>query len=968
MKKIKKIIACMLAVVLVASLTQILPKSLTQAQASDSNNFKVWLDELAVNGVVEPGAYEYGNAGTIRLIGNGTTKFTQEYSAAIGVVRDGQKVNGYKAGSRHATANDIPTIPNAGDGCCVEFEAKATGTFKIYFQSTSFLRVWKFDTATGERDAVNPYVDSDVAADFFSFKAEAGKTYVMSTTGKTNNMAYIGYQFIEDSNATVAVEQKNISADAAVLNNLEVYFTDSDLGGDPVATLNKNTTSVTLSKGHTYNVSTNDGGVRALVDDKNSFTCTGEKVVVSLYNIPDVNLTGNITGTEAGTVTELKFTNMVNGSEYIATISGTSYSCAMKPGEYETSVVTTNRGFTKDRVSVKETGENVNEVWVEFPSSYGSFLPDAIATFEHTGKVSSRGNDLTAKPGATITVPVAGPSVVTVKAYYEAAFEINGTPYEVTSKSTSQIDEFEINASSDLVITFTGTKTSYLKEVVVTQSVPYKSTINIPGDYDTMSEAVSAIKGMTNRPEGEAGRITINLKKDLFEQVVVDAPYITLDGNGHEISWYYGVGTFYYSIDPSTGLYNERLARDRYSYTEGDGNLWGGVFIVRGNNFIAKNTTFKNTYNYELTTAELTDVHSTVSGMPDRVEGTDVTAYASKERSNAFYIDADNIEVYNCNILSSQDTLGRNGSANNNYHAYFKDCVIGGNTDYICGEFAAVFDNCELQWKTFKNDEKNNGKVGYIVAPKTSPYVFRNCVVTTDGVGTGVKGYYGRTWGANSNCSFINTETNGLINEQGWNEMSKGQGASAVFKEYNNTKFGKVVYSTGEFCKGDNQTLEAVKDYIDSDTVSAKNAVLNGWNPVYYEYYAMDLTKISEKVGEAMALDPSLYTEDSYNKVMELVNSVGYVGATQEYLDNMANKIVAAIAALEKVPQNIGEGDQGNESQGSESQNSESSSESDNTGVKTGDVTPIALYMMLAVFSMIVFCGTVLFRRKRAVK
>ena len=204
MKKIKKIIACMLAVVLVASLTQILPKSLTQAQASDSNNFKVWLDELAVNGVVEPGAYEYGNAGTIRLIGNGTTKFTQEYSAAIGVVRDGQKVNGYKAGSRHATANDIPTIPNAGDGCCVEFEAKATGTFKIYFQSTSFLRVWKFDTATGERDAVNPYVDSDVAADFFSFKAEAGKTYVMSTTGKTNNMAYIGYQFIEDSNATVA--------------------------------------------------------------------------------------------------------------------------------------------------------------------------------------------------------------------------------------------------------------------------------------------------------------------------------------------------------------------------------------------------------------------------------------------------------------------------------------------------------------------------------------------------------------------------------------------------------------------------------------------------------------------------------------------------------------------------------------------------------------------------------------------
>ena len=69
----------------------------------------------------------------------------------------------------------------------------------------------------------------------------------------------------------------------------------------------------------------------------------------------------------------------------------------------------------------------------------------------------------------------------------------------------------------------------------------------------------------------------------------------------------------------------------------------------------------------------------------------DVTKYAYKERSNAFYIDADNIECYNCKILSSQDTLGRNGSKNCNYHTYFNNCVIGGNVDYICGEFSAAF-------------------------------------------------------------------------------------------------------------------------------------------------------------------------------------------------------------------------------------------------------------------------------------
>lgn len=80
-----------------------------------------------------------------------------------------------------------------------------------------------------------------------------------------------------------------------------------------------------------------------------------------------------------------------------------------------------------------------------------------------------------------------------------------------------------------------------------------------------------------------------------------------------------------------------------------------------------------------------------------------------------------------------------------------------GNVDYICGEFAAVFDNCKLQWKTYKNDENNNAKIGYIVAPKTSPYVFRNCEVTTDGAhgDIAVLGKYGRTWGANSNASLL---------------------------------------------------------------------------------------------------------------------------------------------------------------------------------------------------------------------
>lgn len=166
--------------------------------------------------------------------------------------------------------------------------------------------------------------------------------------------------------------------------------------------------------------------------------------------------------------------------------------------------------------------------------------------------------------------------------------------------------------------------------------------------------------------------------------------------------------------------------------------------------------------------------------------------------------------------------------------------MIGGNVDYICGEFSAVFDNCELQWKTYKDDEKdaakNNAKLGYITAAKTSPYVFRNCKVTTDGVSTGaVSGYYGRTWGAGSNATFIGTQTNGYVLEDGWGEMSTGDGTSAIFKEYNNVSGESTFVTKGQFSKAENQSVEAVADYIESANVSAVNTVL-GWIPAHYAY------------------------------------------------------------------------------------------------------------------------------------
>lgn len=800
-------------------------------------NFTFVMDEHAVDGVVKTGEYKFGDS-TLTLggqtVGGVITQYTVKPDKKVTI--NGVEHDAYTSGKRHADANNIPNLPGEGDGCLATFTPAAKGMMTVYYNSTSFLRVHTFN-ADGTKEG---YVDSETGLTSYSFKVVPGKTYVMSTTGKTNNMFYAGYSYVADEKITVPVTVNNI--DATIGSGLKLSLVDDQLGGDEIS-LSTTTKSLKLLKGHTYRVSSNDGGVKPLVGDSQTFTVTGDAVTITLNNVPDVELTGKIVGTDSSNVTKLVFTNNTSGTVNEATITGDSYKVSVKPGEYTTSVETKDGSTTYDRASVKAGAENVNDVYVEKddPASKRDYSYTRVPSLATAGSIAvENGKPHTvARADSSLTIPVKGKAKVAISTYYAFNFTVNGEKYDSTETdkgytsvgTTSKTDTFEIVVEGDAVVNFGAT--TYITGISVVPMTEFKSEINVPGDYDTLNEASDAILGMQNRPEGEAGRVTINLTSDVFEQVVMAAPYVTLKGNGHTISWYYGVGTKYYSIDPATGLYNKTLAMDRYSSEEGNGSLWGGVFIVRGNNFVAENTTFLNTYNYYLTEAEKTDIAGSNLSVDRLAEGADVSDYKFKERSNAFYIEADNIEVFNCSILSSQDTLGRNGSANYGYHAYFNGCTIGGNVDYICGEFAAVFDNCKLQWKTYKNDENNNAKIGYIVAPKTSPYVFRNCEVTTDGAhgDIAVLGKYGRTWGANSNASFIECETNGYIDSEGWGEMSNGEKASAIFNEYNNTNKGEAFVTTG--CT--KSTLDAVVNYIDSENVSAVDTVLGTWKPVHYK-------------------------------------------------------------------------------------------------------------------------------------
>ena len=328
----------------------------------------------------------------------------------------------------------------------------------VYYNSTSFLRVHTFN-ADGTKEG---FVDSETGLTSYSFKVVPGKTYVMSTTGKTNNMFYAGYSYIADEKITVPVTVNNI--DATIGSGLKLSLVDDQLGGDAIS-LSTTTKSLKLLKGHTYRVSSNDGGVKPLVGDSQTFTVTGDAVTITLNNVPDVELTGKIVGTDSSNVTKLVFTNNTSGTVNEATITGDSYKVSVKPGEYTTSVETKDGSTTYDRASVKAGAENVNDVYVEKddPASKRDYSYTRVPSLATAGSIAvENGKPHTvARADSSLTIPVKGKAKVAISTYYAFNFTVNGEKYDSTETdkgytsvgTTSKTDTFEIVVEGCLLYT-----------------------------------------------------------------------------------------------------------------------------------------------------------------------------------------------------------------------------------------------------------------------------------------------------------------------------------------------------------------------------------------------------------------------------------------------------------------------------------------------------------------------------------
>ena len=103
--------------------------------------------------------------------------------------------------------------------------------------------------------------------------------------------------------------------------------------------------------------------------------------------------------------------------------------------------------------------------------------------------------------------------------------------------------------------------------------------------------------------------------------------------------------------------------------------------------------------------------------------------------------------------------------------AYFEDCTVAGEVDFIYGDGTMFFQNCQL------NPVSSNA---YITAPNTQPgymgIVFNECTISKPAdAKDAVTGYkLGRPWGDSPAATFINTTMNVLPADAGWGSMTTG--------------------------------------------------------------------------------------------------------------------------------------------------------------------------------------------------
>ncbi|MBX3298725.1 MAG: pectate lyase [Acidobacteria bacterium] len=263
--------------------------------------------------------------------------------------------------------------------------------------------------------------------------------------------------------------------------------------------------------------------------------------------------------------------------------------------------------------------------------------------------------------------------------------------------------------------------------ILVTAATGYAADIVVAADGTGDTRSVQA--AIDRVPQNNGKRFVIEVRPGVYrEQVRIPAnkPFISLIGSDAAKT----VITY--------GLSNKDAGSTSASYS----------FYVGGHDLRAENITFEN-------------------------------SYGQGSQAVAALVEADRAVFRKCRFIGWQDTLYAKSG-----RQYYDDCYIEGHVDFIFGQAAAYFNNCQIHSKAD----------GYITAPmrfaadEPSGLVFNKCRLTSSDTKYGV--YLGRPWRDYGRAVFINTQMDADIRPEGWHHWEPQRERTAYMAEYGSTGRG----------------------------------------------------------------------------------------------------------------------------------------------------------------------------------
>lgn len=257
------------------------------------------------------------------------------------------------------------------------------------------------------------------------------------------------------------------------------------------------------------------------------------------------------------------------------------------------------------------------------------------------------------------------------------------------------------------------------------------------GNYKTISEAVAAATKL-----GGGKRFVIHVKAGVYRENVdikKTVKELMIVGDG---------------IDATIVTGNRNVQ-------DGSTTFRSATFAVMGDGFIARDITFEN------------------------------TAGPQKHQAVAFRSGSDLSVLYRCGFKGYQDTVYAYSQ-----RQFYRDCDIYGTQDFIFGDAASIFQNCNIYVRKPLSNQKNTITAQGRTDPnENTGIVIHNSRVTAAADLRPVQGsydtYLGRPWQKYSRTVFLKCTLDGLIDPAGWLPWSGSFALSTLYYgEYMNTGAG----------------------------------------------------------------------------------------------------------------------------------------------------------------------------------